>query len=89
MEMLTRQEEERRRSLEEAEPSIRSVSESFTHGEEEIHDFASTMSGLSPASKIKYEYQKRTRTRSDSSGSGSLMEMDSMSTSQDKNGRSR
>ncbi|KAG0300245.1 hypothetical protein BGZ97_003327 [Linnemannia gamsii] len=85
MEMLTRQEEERRRSLEEAEPSIRSVSESFTHGEEEIHDFASTMSGLSPASKIKYEYQKRTRTRSDSSGSGSLMEMDSMSTSQDKN----
>ncbi|KAH7050433.1 hypothetical protein BKA57DRAFT_458709, partial [Linnemannia elongata] len=79
VEMLTRQEDERRRSLEEAEPSIGGAAEPFTHGEEEVHDSASYMSGLSPASKIKYEYQKRARKRSDSSGSGSIMEMDNLS----------
>ncbi|KAG9069717.1 hypothetical protein KI688_009039 [Linnemannia hyalina] len=79
VEMLTRQEDERRRTLEEAEPSIGGTVESLTHGEEEVHDSASFMSGLSPASKIKYEYQKRARKRSDSSGSGSIMEMDNMS----------
>lgn len=87
VEMLTRQEEERRRSLEEAELSIGGVAEPSTHGEEEVQDSPSIMSSLSPASKIKYEYQKRTRKRSDSS-SGSLTETDSISTLQDKNGRS-
>ncbi|KAG0205315.1 hypothetical protein BGX33_007990 [Mortierella sp. NVP41] len=85
VEMLTRQEHERRRSMEEAEPSMAGVGEPFTHGEEEINDSASYMSGLSPASKIKYEYQKRTRKESDSSGLGSGMEMHSMDSSQDKN----
>ncbi|KAG0284850.1 hypothetical protein BGZ96_010815 [Linnemannia gamsii] len=84
VEMLTRQEEERRRSLEETEMSVGGVAEPFTRGEEEVHDSISTMSSLSPASKIKYEYQKRTRKRSDSNGSGSLMETDSISTLQDK-----
>lgn len=86
VEMLTRQENEKRRSLEEVESSIGGAVEPFTHGEEEVHDSASFMSGLSPASKIKYEYQKRTRKRSDSSGSGSILEMDNMSL-HDKNGR--
>ncbi|KAG0273910.1 hypothetical protein BGZ95_010282 [Linnemannia exigua] len=85
VEMLTRQEDERRRSMEEAEPSIGNVAEPFTHGEEEINDSASYMSGLSPASKIKYEYQKRARKRSDSSGSGSILEMQNMDSSHDKN----
>ncbi|KAF9138235.1 hypothetical protein BG015_002451, partial [Linnemannia schmuckeri] len=84
VEMLTRQEDERRRSLEEAESNTGSAVEQFTYGEEEVHDSASFISGLSPASKIKYEYQKRTRKRSDSNGSGSIMEMDNMSL-QDKN----
>jgi len=84
VEMLTRQEDERRRSLEEAESNTGSAVEPFIHREEEVYDSASFMSGLSPASKIKYEYQKRTRKRSDSNGSGSIMEMDNMSM-QDKN----
>ncbi|KAF9983564.1 hypothetical protein BGZ75_004986 [Mortierella antarctica] len=65
VEMLTRQDEERRRLSEEAAGgSLRPPLE-----EEEMRDSDSHVSGLSPASKIKYEYQKRVRERSSSSGS--------------------
>ncbi|KAF9956482.1 hypothetical protein BGZ72_002761 [Mortierella alpina] len=66
VEMLTRQDEERRRSSEEgAGGSLRPP----LLEEEEMRDSDSHVSGLSPASKIKYEYQKRVRERSSSSGS--------------------
>ncbi|KAG0199215.1 hypothetical protein BGX28_007464 [Mortierella sp. GBA30] len=67
VEMLTRQEEERRRSSEDNG----GVGGSGTHGEdgEDMWDSASSVSGLSPASKIKYEYQKRTRDRASSGAS--------------------
>ncbi|KAF9206841.1 hypothetical protein BGZ59_011472 [Podila verticillata] len=59
VEQLTQQEDDRRRSME-VEGSIRGAVEPFTTGEHESHqDSTSFVSGLSPASKIKYEYQKR------------------------------
>ncbi|KAF9958177.1 hypothetical protein BGZ70_009293 [Mortierella alpina] len=66
VEMLTRQDEEQRRSSEEAAGcSLRSP----LLEEEDTRDSDSQVSGLSPASKVKYEYQKRVRERSSSSGS--------------------
>lgn len=67
VEMLTRQEEEeRRRSSEEGAGSSLGP---LLLEEDEMRDSDSQVSGLSPASKIKYEYQKRVRERSSSSGS--------------------
>ncbi|KAF9564851.1 hypothetical protein EC968_004411 [Mortierella alpina] len=66
LERVRKQDEERRRLSEEAAGG--SLRPSLLD-EEEIRDSDSHVSGLSPASKIKYEYQKRVRERSSSSGS--------------------
>ncbi|KAF9919580.1 hypothetical protein FBU30_010787 [Linnemannia zychae] len=85
VEMLTRQEDERRNSFESTEPYTGEYVEPLEQGETENEDTASFISGLSPASKIKYEYQKRTRNRSNSSGSGPIMEMQNLDFLQEKN----
>ncbi|KAG0035118.1 hypothetical protein BGZ81_000672 [Podila clonocystis] len=82
VELLTKQEDDRRKSTE-VEGSIRSTVEPFTAGEHESRpDSASFISSLSPASKIKYEYQKR-RGRS-SSDVSHVSESFSMDDTQEK-----
>ncbi|KAG0252119.1 hypothetical protein BG011_007194 [Mortierella polycephala] len=63
VEMLTRHEDEKQRLFEDIGAS--GTAGSVRHGEDE-GDSASFMTGLSPASKIKYEYQKRVRGSSSS-----------------------
>lgn len=85
VELLTQQEDDRRRSME-VEGNIKSAVEPFTRGEHEPHqDSASFVSGLSPASKIKYEYQKRRgRSPSDVSHVSDALSMDDL---QEKSGK--
>ncbi|KAG0338152.1 hypothetical protein BG004_007340 [Podila humilis] len=87
VEMLTQQEMNRRKSEEgEGSSSIANLMQPATTSDvaDSVHESsASFVSGLSPASKIKYEYQKRTRGRSSSNASG-LSESMSMDDLHDK-----
>ncbi|KAI1294061.1 hypothetical protein EDD11_008279 [Mortierella claussenii] len=72
VEMLTRQQEEAAgRSSEELDHSgIAGAVDPVVYADEDEHDILSSdVSGLTPASKIKYEYQKRMRGRSSSNSS--------------------
>ncbi|KAF8939080.1 hypothetical protein BGZ58_010716 [Dissophora ornata] len=64
VELLTRQQEEMHQLSDGNDGGVADALEPVTNGEE--RDTASFISGLSPASKIKYEYQKRMQGRSGS-----------------------